>query len=282
MTDYHSTKTSTGHELSESSYLDSHFEAMKPEYKAMIRSVGIKSGWKVLDTGCGGGSFLPLLAELVGSSGHISAYDLAPENIEIVDALIENRQFPCSIESRVGNLTSLPYESNRFDVVWCANITQYLTDEELGKVLAEFGRVVRPGGLVAIREYELALVMFSPFDPTMIWRVYDRARHHLAPLQGGLRTLQLPTWLKQAGLINVSFETFLSERKAPLSPIEQKFISTIIQVHAQAAESVDLPEKDMVVWRELANFDSPSHILKHPDFYFRNGHIVVVGQTPEN
>jgi hypothetical protein len=38
----------------------------------------------------------------------------------------------------------------------------------------------------------------------------------------------------------------------------------------------------MVAWRELANFDSPDHILKHPDFYFREGHIVVVGQVPDN
>ena len=282
MTDHHSTKTSTGHELSESLYLDSHFEAMKPEYEAMIRSVGIKSGWSVLDAGCGGGSFLPLLAELVGSDGHISAYDLAPENIERVDALVENRQFPCSVETRVGTVTSLPYEDNRFDAVWCANITQYLTEDELSKMLAEFRRVVRPGGLVAVKEYDLALTLFSPLDPTILWRFYDTARYHNPPLQGGLRTFQLPTWFKQVGLVNVDFKTFLSERKAPLRPIEREFISSILQFHAQGAESVDLPEQDMMVWRALANFDSPSHILKHPDFYFRNGHIVVVGQTPEN
>lgn len=282
MTDRDSTKTSTGHELSEGSYLDSHFEAMKPEYEAMIRSVGIKSGWKVLDAGCGGGSFLPLLAELVGSTGHISAYDLAPENIERVDALVENRQFPCSIETRVGNLTSLPYEDNRFDVVWCANITQYLTDDELSKMLAEFRRVVRPGGFVAVKEYDLCFNLFTPFDPTMMWRFYDAVRHHIPPVQGGLRAFQLPTWLKQAGLVNVGFKSFLCERKAPLRPVEREFIGTILNVHAQAAESVDLPEQDMLAWRELGNFDLPDHILKHPDFYFREGSIVVVGQAPEN
>ena len=282
MTDYDSTRTSTGHGLSEGSYLDSHFEAMKPEYEAMIRSVGLKSGWSVLDAGCGGGSFLPLLAELVGADGHISAVDLAPENIEQVDSLVENKGFPCSIETRVGNLTSLPYEDNRFDAVWCANITQYLTDDELGEVLAEFCRVVRPGGLVAVKEFDLTANLFSPFDQTMIWRLYDAARHHIPPMQGGLRTFQLPTWFKQAGLISVGFESFLSERKAPLRPIEREFISTILQVHPQAAASVDLPEQDMVAWRALADFDSPSHILKHPDFYFREGHIVVVGQAPGN
>jgi ubiquinone/menaquinone biosynthesis C-methylase UbiE len=105
-----------------------------------------------LDAGCGGGGFLPLIAELVGSKGHISAIDLAPENIERVDALVENSQFPCAVDTRVGNLTSLPYEDNRFDAVWCANTTQYLTNDELSQMLAEFRRVVRPGGLVAVKK----------------------------------------------------------------------------------------------------------------------------------
>ncbi len=282
MADHDSTKTSTGHELSEGSYLDSHFEAMKPEYEAMIGFVGIQSGWNVLDAGCGGGSFLPLLAELVGSAGHISAIDLAPENIERVDALVDNKQFPCSIETRVGNLTALPYEDNRFDAVWCANITQYLTDTELAQMLAEFRRVVRPGGLVAVKEYDLALNSFSPFDQTMLWRLYDAARHHFHMLQGGLRTYQLSTWLKQAGLSHINFKSFVSERKAPLRPIEREFISTILKAHPQLAASVELPEQDRVAWRKLADFGSPGHIMKHPDFYYREGHIVVVGQAPEN
>ena len=150
----------------------------------MIRSVGLKSGWSVLDAGCGGGSFLPLLAELVGARGHICALDLAPENIARVDALVENSQFPCAVDTRVGNLTSLPYEDNRFDAVWCANITQYLTDDELSQVFAEFRRVVRPGGLVAVKEVDLTVIQFSPFDPTMIWRLYDAARHHYSPDAG--------------------------------------------------------------------------------------------------
>ena len=76
--DHRSTTTSTGHDLSEGSYLDAHFEAMRPEYEIMIRSVGIQPGWRMLDAGCGSGSILPLLAELVGEGGHISALDLAP------------------------------------------------------------------------------------------------------------------------------------------------------------------------------------------------------------
>jgi arsenite methyltransferase len=100
--------TSTGSDLSESSYLDAHFEAMRPEYESMIRSVGIEPGWQVLDAGCGSGSFLPLLADLVGSSGHISALDLAPENIETVENLVNSGRVDCSVAVKVGGVTSLP------------------------------------------------------------------------------------------------------------------------------------------------------------------------------
>jgi len=108
---------------------------------------------------------------------------------------------------------------------------------------------------------------------------------HLSTLISGYLCsddLITPTWFKQAGLINVGFKTFLSERHAPLRSIEREFFGMILNYSAQTAENVDLPEQDMKVWRELANFDSPGHILKHPDFYFREGHIVVIGQVPES
>jgi predicted methyltransferase len=57
----------TGQVGTEAGFLDAHFEACRPEYEAMLRSVGLQPGWTVLDAACGGGSYLPLLAETVGA-----------------------------------------------------------------------------------------------------------------------------------------------------------------------------------------------------------------------
>lgn len=282
MNKVNTTTTSTGHELSESSYLDSHFESMRPEYEAMIRSVGFKPGWRVLDAGCGGGSFLPLLAELVGETGHINAIDLAPENVEQTNALIKSKPLACPIETKLGNLTTLPYEDNQFDAVWCANITQYLTDEELDHTLLEFRRVVRPGGVVAIKEFDLASFLIAPFDPTTSWRLMDVARHQIQNFQGALRTFQLPTRLKESGFSGVDFHSFLSERRQPLRPVEQAYLRSILQGLSQASKQFDIPEEDKDAWQAAANFESADHLLKHPDFYWRENHIVVVGQVPES
>ncbi|MCZ7571578.1 MAG: hypothetical protein M5U01_23770 [Ardenticatenaceae bacterium] len=71
------TATSTGHALSASNWLETHYLAGQPEYEAMVRAAGFQPGWHVLDAGCGGGSFLPLLSELLGPAGCSRCADAA-------------------------------------------------------------------------------------------------------------------------------------------------------------------------------------------------------------
>ncbi len=71
--------------LSETGWLDTHFEACRPEYEAQLRAVGIQPGWRVLDAASGAGSFLPWLADIVGPGGQLAALDLTPENVTTVE-----------------------------------------------------------------------------------------------------------------------------------------------------------------------------------------------------
>ena len=66
--------SSTGQDATDAHFLDFRFEACRPAFTAMVGSVGIQPGWHVLDAGCGSGSFLPLLAELVGATGQLAAF----------------------------------------------------------------------------------------------------------------------------------------------------------------------------------------------------------------
>jgi SAM-dependent methyltransferase len=76
-----SNAASTGLLGSVAGFLDAHFEALRPGYEAMLRSVGLQPGWRVLDAACGSGGFLPLIAEHIGPSGAITAFDLAPDTV---------------------------------------------------------------------------------------------------------------------------------------------------------------------------------------------------------
>ena len=222
----HAHSSSTGQVLAGADWLDAHFEACRPEYEAMLRWVGIEPGWRVLDGACGVGSFLPLLAELVGPSGEVAALDLAPENIVVVQQRHAERALLCSLAPRVGSLTALPYPDRHFDAVWAANVLQYFPDREVTNVLAELGRVVRPGGLVAVKDVDMHLVRLFPADPFLVSHLCEvsiRGSEATAQSLGSLRARELRRWLERAGLTDVWQRTTLIERWAPLRPVELRF-----------------------------------------------------------
>jgi ubiquinone/menaquinone biosynthesis C-methylase UbiE len=272
--------SSTGQAYTESRFLDAHFEMCRPEYEAMLRSVGIQQGWQVFDAGCGGGSFLPLLAELVWPSGSIVALDLAPDNITAVEERLVEWLLPCPVRAEVGSVTALPYPDDSFDAVWCANTTQYLSDEDLIAALAEFRRVVRPGGLVAIKEFDGACHRMAPGDPLLMARMYDAVRTVWDGARGSLRARDLRQWLTRAGLADVWQRTTLAERWAPLRPVEQRLLADVSAGYAKRALELTLSAEDMAFWRTMLDPDAPENPVNGPDYYFCEGDVVAVGRVP--
>lgn len=275
---------STGLVLAAGDWLDTHFEACYPEYKLMLDSIGISPGWHVLDAGCGVGSYLPLLADLLGPTGRITALDLAPENIAIVNKRLAAWKLSCPVMTEVGTLSALPYPDADFDAVWSANVTQYFGDGELLSVLKEFSRVVRPGGLVAIKDVDMQLMRVYPADPFLVTHLCEasiRGSSVIAQSQGSLRGRELRRWLEKVGLEQVWQKTTLIERWAPLQPIERQLFSEWLAYFACLALQRGVPETDLVTWRSLCDPTSPNHLVNHPDFYVCEGQVVAVGYVPE-
>ncbi len=155
-----SSTSSQGHVLSAGTYLDSHFAAARDEYEAMAHFANFQPGWTILDAGAGGGSFLPILSACVSATGSIMAVDLAPENVQMIQAQAHSGAFACPVTAQVAALNSLPFDDNQFDAIWCANVFQYLSDDAITTAVAEFKRVVRPGGL--IKDYVAASRHMNP------------------------------------------------------------------------------------------------------------------------
>ena len=242
----------------------------------MLTSVGIRPGWKVLDAGCGSGSFLPLMADLVGPEGQVAAFDLDPENIDRVRTLVNEWDVPVS--PRVGNIAQLPYPDASFDAVWSANVVQYLTEIELTQVLMEFVRVVKPGGLVAIKEFDYTVLNFSPFDTFVWWRYIDQ----LAKKNPGIMcALSLSRQLKAAGLLEVTQQAYPEEKHAPLSQHDKVLIAGAFKFMADELEVSDMDKHDydsMQVFNDPNSSDNP---INRPDYYFRECHILAIGKKPE-
>lgn len=277
--------SSAGSVLAGVDWLDIHFEACYPEYAQMLRSVGLKAGWHVLDAGCGSGSYLPLIAEMVGPTGHITALDLAPENIATVEQRLKTWHLSCPVSAETGVVHPLPYPDQHFDAIWSANVTQYYDDAELPRVLAEFRRVVRPGGLVAIKDVDMQLMRVYPASPFLfnhLSEVSIRGDSATAQSQGSLRARELRRWLEHAEFEQVWQITTLIERWAPLRAVERQLYVDWLAYLALLAEERGVPEADLATWRSLHDPTVPGHLVDHPDFYVCEGQVVAVGQVPSS
>lgn len=276
-------ETSTGQALSGAGWLDVHFEACRPEYEGMLRFVGVPRGSRALDAGCGSGGYLPLLSDLVGPGGTVYALDLAPENVELVEERRASGELPRLAEARVGTMIDLPYGDDAFDVLWCANTTQYLGDAQFEAALAEFRRVVRPGGIVAVKDVDVALARLHPADPFLFPHLCEaslRTEPDDAQARGSVRGRELRRWLERAGLLDVRQRTVMIERWAPLRPVERRFFADWLSHLAGLAEERGVPEGDLPTWRALRDPDSPGHLLDRPDAYACEGQVVAAGLVP--
>ena len=276
-------ETSTGQAFSGADWLDIHFEACRPEYEEMLRFVGVPRGARALDAGSGSGGYLPLLSELVGDGGSVHALDLAPENVALVEERRAAGELPRLVEARVGTLTELPYPDDSFDVLWCANTTQYLGDVEFEGALAEFRRVTRPGGIVAVKDVDVALARLYPADPFLFPHLCEasvRANPDDGQSRGSLRGRELRRWLERSGLLEARQRTFMIERWAPLRPAERRFFGDWLSQLAGMAEERGVPEEDLAAWRGLRDPGSPDHPLDRPDSYACEGQVVAVGRVP--
>ncbi|MDT0269248.1 methyltransferase domain-containing protein [Streptomyces sp. DSM 44915] len=268
--------TSTGLAFTHEEIVDPHFAACAPHYRAALDSVGIRPGWRVLDAGCGGGAFLPWLAELVGPAGRVAAVDLAAENVRLAADRARAHPARARISVRPGSLLELPYPDNAFDAVWCANATQYLDDAELALALAELRRVTRPGGLVAVKDVDGTLSLVRPADPFLITDFFRACATAPGYARQLLRGGDLYRWLRAAGLTEVRQHTHLMEYHAPLSPAELRFYAHACARFAEQAGRAGLPGD----WTPFLDPDAPANPLRSPDGYIREGNVVAVGTVP--
>jgi arsenite methyltransferase len=272
--------TSTGHAGSDAPWLDAHFESARAEYEEALRFVGIAPGSTVLDAGCGAGGYVPLICELVGARGQVTALDLAPENVAHVERLIREGRCAAPVDVRVGSVLDLPFADATFDCVWCANVAQYLTEAEFTRVMGEFRRVTKPSGLVATKDFDATLLQMLPLDPA-IWARLAAARRTKAAeigLLGGCCGPLLAPFFRRAGLVDIVRKGWLVERWAPPPRATQQFVTMGLRFQAGLATEHDVPPADLAALRAAAA--DPDRLLDDPDFCFREAFVVTLGRVP--
>lgn len=117
----------------------------------IVKEVGIKEGFRVLGYGCGPGSYVTAVAELVGKSGKIYALDINPLAIKMVKKIAVKKQLP-NVETILSDRkTGLPDDS--IDAVLLYDTFHDLSDPNM--VLEELHRVLKPNGILSFSDHHM-------------------------------------------------------------------------------------------------------------------------------
>jgi SAM-dependent methyltransferase len=151
----------------------------------------LEPGMDLLDVGCGPGTITAELAALV-NPGRTVGIDREPSVVE--EAARSARP---GLEFHVGDVYQLDFEPGSFDVVHAHQVLQHLRDPIAA--LTEMRRILRPGGLLAVRDSDYGAFVWFPGDHRLDrWReIYtDVCSRNGADANAGRR---LPSWVAAAG-----------------------------------------------------------------------------------
>jgi len=117
----------------------------------ILEELGIEPGFHVLDYGCGPGSYIVPLAELVGESGKIYALDIHPLAIQKVKDIASKKQM-ANVETILSDCQT-GLQDNSLDVVLLYDIFHHLSDWD--RVLKELHRVLKPDGVLSFSDHHM-------------------------------------------------------------------------------------------------------------------------------
>ncbi len=164
----------------------------KPLWDAMLNTTEVGTNTIFLDVGCGAGGACIIAKE---KGAKIYGIDVAQGLLNYASLRIPEGDF------QVADIENLPYEDNKFDVIFAANSIQYT--ENRVAALKELKRVCKPEG-------KIVAGLFGAPEKVNYRIVFKALREAMpeSPKGGGPFELSMPGVLEglfaEAGLINIS------------------------------------------------------------------------------
>ncbi|KAJ7762334.1 S-adenosyl-L-methionine-dependent methyltransferase [Mycena maculata] len=151
----------------------------------------------ILDVGCGPGTITADLTKFV-PFGHVTGIERSAEDVLQKAREDAGAQGINNITYAIGDVLSLNFPDDSFDVVHAHQVLQHVSDPILA--LREMARVAKPGGIVAVRDTDFSAMTWYPESEGMsLWHTTHRqvARSNGGEPDAGRRLL---SWALQAGL----------------------------------------------------------------------------------
>ncbi|MFQ5853741.1 MAG: methyltransferase domain-containing protein [Candidatus Binatia bacterium] len=176
---------------------------LAPQASWLLDHLQIQPGSRAIDLGCGPLGILDLLAKRVGPKGEVIGIEFEPQFVEIANSLMAERKLD-GVRIIQGDATATSLPADTFDLVHERLLLISVHNPEY--VAAEMVRLAKPGGIVAVEDFDLYSFICEPPHPAWT-RLFEVVFHTLHPEIGknsnfGRRN---PRLLRAAGLLNVDY-----------------------------------------------------------------------------
>jgi ubiquinone/menaquinone biosynthesis C-methylase UbiE len=111
--------------------------------RALLDQTTVQAGHRILDIGCGTGTFAKLIKEL---HPYVDIVGLDPDPKALARAQRKSKRSAIPIRFDQGFADDLPYPEASFDRVFSTFMFHHLPPDKKGKTLCEARRVLAPGG----------------------------------------------------------------------------------------------------------------------------------------
>ena len=232
---------------------------------------------KVLDVGCGTGSWLFDVANAYPSTTELVGIDINHEMVEHARHQVENRQLAERIQFRVMDaLSILHFPDEYFDLVNQRLGASFVRSWDWLHLLTEFSRVTRYKGVIRLTENDFIIESNSPSLlqlNELTLNAFSKSGHTFTPTSEGI-TGELVRLLQQVGLHDVQMMRRVMEFRAG-TPAVQAF-------HDNAKQFYHALMPFLQKWGQLpSDYDTIyqqalSDILK-PDFTANWGNVTAWG-----
>ena len=251
----------------------------EPELRQAIANLGLESGMRVLDAGCGTGEALQWLSDAVAPHGTVVGIDLAMAHVSAARASASGRVLV--LQADVGQP---PLAPRSFDLVWSVNTINHLREPLAG--VQELASLLRPGGRIALGQSSLLPEMFFAWDSrlerltTEAVRQYYRDRYELSE-RDLADTRSIVGLLRRSALRDVTAQTLIIERVSPLNPADDAYLLEAI-FRGTWGERLRpyLSGEDYDELTALCDPRHPAFALRRTDFHFLQTFTVAIGQVP--